>query len=171
MVALRVLFALFINGFVFGHAGFMETAWRNEIVYDWENLDHLVAFKHWQQEFDKIYGDAKEEAHRFLVFLDNWKMINDFNSARNRNFSLRLNQFGDLTGEEFRYYVHGHSESCLKTKNITKSKNKLNGIQLSSTNNTATPSPLPEAIDWTDYNGQSYVTPVKNQGQCGSCWV
>ena len=23
---------------------------------------------------------------------------------------------------------------------------------------------VPDSIDWTDYDGQSYVTPVKNQG-------
>lgn len=30
---------------------------------------------------------------------------------------------------------------------------------------------LPAALDWRNYNGKNYVTPVRNQRTCGSCYV
>lgn len=30
---------------------------------------------------------------------------------------------------------------------------------------------LPKSIDWRNYEGHSYVSPVRNQGKCGSCWA
>jgi hypothetical protein len=29
---------------------------------------------------------------------------------------------------------------------------------------------LPDAFDWRTYNNTNYITPIKNQGGCGSCW-
>ena len=36
---------------------------------------------------------------------------------------------------------------------------------------TRTSPSLPARLDWRNYNGNSYVTPVKEQGDCGACWA
>jgi C1A family cysteine protease len=136
-----------------------ETAWKEEITFDWHNLDHKAAFDNWKSEFGKEYTGLEEEGHRFLVFLTNWKLINDHNIAGNTNFTMRLNQFGDMTSDEFRYYVHGHGESCLVNRPA------YERVQMVESSPDV---PAPAAVDW---QAAGKVTPVKNQGQCGSCWA
>ena len=121
----------------------------------------------WKEHYDKKYYSRDDEAHRFLVFVDNWKKINDHNKdADNGKHShwLEVNQFADMTSDEFKFHVHGHHDSCLAEVD------KSNNVQLKTFVAYNGYDDIPESIDWTNVNGTSYVTPVKNQGHCGSCW-
>jgi len=145
-----------------------ELAWKDKVTADWINADHAASFKNWMAEFGKEYADLEEESYRFLQFLSNWEKINEHN-AGNHSFWMGLNEFGDLSLDEFRYRVHGHSESCLLAKEPTptfKWDGTDQGLILRSKLGAN-----PTAIDWTDNDGKSYVTAVKNQGSCGSCWA
>jgi len=137
-------------------------AWRQEHVQEWESLNHVDAWENWKAAFGKNYNDMEEDAYRFLQFLDNWKMINEHNSG-DASFTLGMNQFGDLSLEEFQYHVHGHMGGCVHP-NEPEPAYKFDSVPKTVGDN-------PTAVDWTNVNGASYVTPVKNQGQCGSCWA
>eukprot|EP01083_Nonionella_stella_P073646 199340_1 len=86
----------------------MEKACQQEITFDWEKLDHAESFLHWKKIFVKTYARLAEEGRALITFLDKWKMINDLNIADERSFTLRMNQFSDLNGDDFLVYVQGN---------------------------------------------------------------
>jgi len=94
--------------------------------------------------------------NRFNVFKANLDMIREHN-AKNDSWTMGMNEFGDLTWEEFRAsYVGGtkpRSGEYIRSKNYASVKPVPN---------------IPASLDWRQKNA---VTPVKNQGQCGSCWA
>jgi len=157
-----------VVAFLLGAASANPLAWKDAVTKNWISADHAGAFKNWQAEFGKVYADVEEESYRFLQFLSNWEKINQHNQG-NSSWTLGMNQFGDLSEDEFRYEVHGHSDSCLTMKEPAptfKWDGSADAIILPAKLNAN-----PTSIDWTDKDGKSYVTAVKNQGSCGSCWA
>uniref|UniRef100_A0A3Q1AZ88 Cathepsin H n=1 Tax=Amphiprion ocellaris TaxID=80972 RepID=A0A3Q1AZ88_AMPOC len=115
-------------------------------------LSEEYYFKQWMQEHNKVY-DTEEYYHRLHVFTQNWRII-DHHNAGNHSFTMGLNQFSDMTFEEFRkFYLLTKPQNCSTTK----------GSHVSRTG------PHPEFVDWRTKG--NFVTPVKNQGYCGSCWT
>merc|ERR1712110_686745 len=102
--------------------------------------------------FGKTY-DGQEHEYRLGVFFDNLKFIEDFYRGPKQTFELGINEFTDLTHEEFKeQYVGG-----LRVK----PESERHPVTLPTDN-------LKASVDWRT---KGIVNPVKNQQQCGSCWA
>jgi len=109
--------------------------------------DLFSLWESWKLQHGKSYATAEEELHRYNIFIQNYKIIQQWNSEKHTS-TMALNLFADLTREEFRnaymggtYTVHDEAEEM--------------NLELSA--------PLPASWDWRTKRA---VTPVKAQGAC-----
>ncbi|CAH1174077.1 unnamed protein product [Phaedon cochleariae] len=105
----------------------------------------------------KTYKSLREEKLRYNIFQDTLRQIAEHNVKYENGEStyyLAINQFSDMTDEEFKAML-------LKNK---ASKPSLEGLEVAN----LTVGAAPESIDWRT---KGAVLPIRDQGQCGSCWA
>ena len=63
-------------------------------------------FKLWQTANGKVYRSKAEEHYREAIYIRNAKSIAEHNRNPHKNYEQGINQFTDLTQEEFvQYYL------------------------------------------------------------------
>ncbi|KAL1509140.1 hypothetical protein ABEB36_003925 [Hypothenemus hampei] len=116
--------------------------------------NHATLFQSFKAAHGKTYSNQVEEMTRFNIFQENLKNIEEHNALYAQGlvtYNKSINQFTDMTDEEFQALLTLHAKPTLKTTPYVKL-----GVE------------IPTSVDW---RSEGYVTGVKDQGNCGSCWA
>ncbi|KAF9601973.1 hypothetical protein IFM89_024519 [Coptis chinensis] len=115
----------------------------------------IVLFESWTSKHGKSYESIEEKLHRFEVFKENLKHIDETNK-KVTSYWLGLNEFADLSHEEFKKMYLGLKGELHEREESTKEFSHRDIVD------------LPKAVDWRK---KGAVAAVKDQGSCGSCWA
>ncbi|KAG6783552.1 hypothetical protein POTOM_009206 [Populus tomentosa] len=157
--SLSLMFLILAFSFMsfFAHSGLARDF--SIVGYTPEDLtsgDKIIdLFESWISKHGKIYESIEEKWLRFEIFKDNLFHIDETNK-KVVNYWLGLNEFADLSLEEFKNKYLGLKVDMSKRR---EGSQEFNYKDVTS---------IPKSVDWRK---KGAVTDVKNQGSCGSCWA
>ncbi|XP_049320219.1 procathepsin L [Astyanax mexicanus] len=122
-----------------------------------------LEFNSWKLQHGRSYDSEEEESQRKMIWLNNRKLVLEHNMLADqgiKSYRLGMNIFADMENQEFQAMF----SNCVESFNDTET-DSLHTTTFVSEEEDA---PLPRRVDWRQ---KGYVTDVKNQRKCGSCWA
>lgn len=125
--------------------------------YPEDDTSVRLLYSRWKKEYEVVFKSAEQAERKFNTFQENVKYINWLNEVHRGKTEFALNKFADLSPDEFKHKI-------LMPKRqppVFEHSRYLRGSGKGERD-------LPESFDWTT---QGRVTPVKDQGDVGTCWA
>jgi C1A family cysteine protease len=118
----------------------------------------LDRFRAWLDRFEMAVENDILLESMLQKWISNDRFI-ELHNSKNLTYKLGHNQYSAMDSEEYRKFLELSNLNNAVKMNVAKKYEKAL-LTSASTN-------LPDSVDWVS---QKAVTPVKDQGQCGSCW-
>jgi len=150
------LIALAVVGtLIASYAVFTPASTQLDQIYMSIDQDTFNEYRSWQKKYGIHFTDSTEDKYRASIFAQAHLIIKSVNS-QNKTYKLGHGPFSHLTQAEFAARYLGF----IKPNDANPPSDSENTHRILTT--------LPTSVNWT---AKGAVTPVKNQGSCGSCYT